>query len=193
MTVLHGDCRFYNNIFVQKEIRKGMQEIHDGNRDAEWTDGNIIAGTYTFDFCPTQKEWEAQFEGYCGMGSAPSDRYYNPLPVWAGGNVYFNGAVPMKKETDAVKAEGKAQFSLTEANGKWTFKTNVYEIMPEIKDAMICTETLGMAFEPEMKYENPDGSPITVNVDYFDNGRGVNPMPGPFEGFTSEVEIYSDK
>ncbi len=189
MTVLHGDCRFYNNIFFQKDIRPGMQEIHDGNRTAEWTDGNIIAGTYTFDFCPTQEEWEKEFEGYCGMGSAPSDRYYMPLPVWAGGNVYFNGAVPMKKEKDAIKIDGKATFSLTEKDGKYTFKTNVYDLLPKSSAATICTDTLGMAFEPEMKYENPDGSPIIFNVDFFDNPRGVNPVQGPFESYNGKVDF----
>jgi len=189
MTVLHGDCRFYNNIFVQKEIRKGMHEIHDANRTQEWTDGNIICGTYTYDMCPTEEKWEAQFEGYCGMGSAPSDRYYSPLPVWAGGNVYFNGAVPMKKETDAVLVEGKAEFSLTEKAGKYTFATNVYKLLPELSEQTICTETLGMAFEPEMKYENPDGSPIIFNYDYFDNPRGVNPVPGPFENFKGKINL----
>ena len=74
-------------------------------------------------------------------------------------------------------------------DGKYTFKTNVYDLLPSSTAATICTDTLGMAFEPEMKYENPDGSPIVFNYDYFDNPRGVNPVPGPFEGMKGEVEI----
>jgi hypothetical protein len=45
---------------------------------------------------------------------------------------------------------------------------------------LISTETLGMAFEPEQKYENPDGTPIVFNEDYFGNFRGLCPIAGPF-------------
>ena len=37
-----------------------------------------------------------------------------------------------------------------------------------------------MAFEPEEKYENPDGTPITFDSDYFGNHRdGVKVTAGP--------------
>ena len=38
MTILHGDMRFYNNLFVQKEIRLDLQKIEDMMRDSEWTE-----------------------------------------------------------------------------------------------------------------------------------------------------------
>jgi len=38
-----------------------------------------------------------------------------------------------------------------------------------------------MAFEPEEKYENPDGSPITFDTDYFGKKRAASGvLPGPF-------------
>ena len=37
-----------------------------------------------------------------------------------------------------------------------------------------------MAFEPEQKYENPDGTPIVFRYDYFGNRQGIHPLPGPF-------------
>ena len=42
------------------------------------------------------------------------------------------------------------------------------------------TDTLGLAFEPEQRFESPDGSAITFDIDYFGNHRGVTAMPGPF-------------
>jgi alpha-N-arabinofuranosidase len=43
---------------------------------------------------------------------------------------------------------------------------------------------LGRAGIPDMNYENPDGSSITMDIDYFGNARNTtNPAPGPFEGF----------
>ena len=186
MSILHGDARFYNNIFVQKKIRPGMQEIMDESvkmikAGFDWTDSNVIAGTAPYDSYPTQEEWEAQFEGYCGMGSAPSDRYYNPLPVWAKGNVYFNGAKPMSKENDARVLSEKADFSLEEKKGAVTFSTNVYDLIKDITADTISTQTLGFAFEPEQKFENPDGSPIVFNDDFSGNHRACHPKPGPFE------------
>lgn len=187
MTILHGDCRFYNNIFIQREKRPGMVEIHEIVKDNEWTDANIEVGTFPYDFCPTEEEYLKQFEGYCGMGSEPSDRYYSPLPVWAGGNVYFNGARPMKKEQDAVvDTEHQITISLEEQDGNYILHTNVYQYIPNKDTKMISTKLLGMAFEPEQYYENPDGSPIVFHTDYFGCRRNVNPMVGPFEKVDSD-------
>ena len=189
MTILHGDARFYNNIFIQKEKRAGMEEIYQIVKDSEWTDGNLTCGTIPYDSYPTYEEWEKQFEGYCGMGSAPSDRYYNPLPVWAGGNVYFNGAVPMAKEKDALICKEKATVKIVEKDGKYVLETNVCELLKENACKMISTEVLGMAFEPEQMYENPDGSPIVFDSDYYGNHRSVNPKAGPFEAISDSFII----
>lgn len=180
MTILHGDMRFYNNIFIQKQIRPALQKMTDAMADSEWTDGNLIVGTVPYEGYPSSEEYAEQFEGYCGMGSAPSDRYYNPLPVWAEGNVYFNGAKPMSKE-DAVVDDGhQITVSLEEEGGSYFLKTNLYEYMPKIENRVITTDVLGIAFEPEQKFENPDGTPIVMDKDYFEKPWGANAGAGPF-------------
>ncbi len=190
MTILHGDCRFYNNIFVQQPIRPFMQTLMDECTNKEWSDNNIICGTVPYESYPTFEEWDKQFEGYCGMGSEPSDRYYNPLPVYAGGNAFFNGAKAMTKETDAfVDTEHKVKLELVEKDGKYTLETNVYDYLPKNSAQTISTKVLGMAFEPEEMYENPDGSPIVFNQDYWGNERAVNPMIGPFESACGKIEF----
>ncbi len=45
---------------------------------------------------------------------------------------------------------------------------------------MIHTDTLGKAFEPEQRFENPDGTDITFDSDFLGNHRGLNVIPGPF-------------
>ena len=182
MTILHGDDRFYNNIFVQKPIRPGMQEIHEVVKDSEWTDGNLITGTVSFSGYPSEEEFKKMFEGYCGMGSTiERDIYYRKLPVWLGGNVYFNGAKPADQETDAiVDTEHTVKLELKEENGTWHLDTDLYEYLPKTACAMISTETLGMAFEPEEKFENPDGTPIVFQYDYFGARQEINPLSGPF-------------
>lgn len=180
MTILHGDMRFYNNIFIQKEMRPALKNMADAMKDDEWTDGNLIVGTVPYESYPSYEEYIQAFEGYCGMGSAPSDRYYDPLPVWAEGNVYFNGAQPMSKEKALADDEHKITISLQEEEGSYVLKTNLYEYMPKTQNRVITTEILGMAFEPEQKYENPDGTPIVMEQDYFGKAWGKDPGAGPF-------------
>ncbi len=193
MTFLHGDMRFYNNIFVQQPMRPGMKRIMDGHKNykSDWDDGNLIVGTWMYDDgYMLFDEWVKEFEGYCGMGSASSDRYYMHLPVWSEGNVYLNGAKPWKKETNCkVDSEHTAWISMEEKDGAWTLETNLYDVLPEITVGTISTETLGMAFEPEQMFENPDGSPIVFNDDYFGNHREINPKVGPFEAPIKELKV----
>ncbi|MBO5056667.1 MAG: right-handed parallel beta-helix repeat-containing protein [Lachnospiraceae bacterium] len=179
MTILHGDMRFCNNIFVQKEIRPALKKMTDAMADNEWTDGNLIAGTIPYEEYPTLEEYKKKFEGYCGQGSAPSDRYYDELPVWAEGNVYFNGAKPMSKENAYVDEVHQVELSLEKREGKYFLKTNLYEYLPEVENRIITTDILGMAFEPEQKFENPDGTPLFMDTDYYGRACGDNPLAGP--------------
>ena len=187
MSFLHGDCSFFNNIFIQQPMRPFMKKTMEGMKKSvkqgkqDWDDGNIITGTIQYDSYPTFEEWDAQFEGYCGMGSVTTDRYYSKLPVWAKGNVYFNDAKPMKKEADAyVDKKNKVTIGVKNVDGKVTIETNLYDFMPDAKCSLIHTDDINPAFEPEQKYENPDGTPITFDTDFYDVKRDSAPIAGPF-------------
>lgn len=45
---------------------------------------------------------------------------------------------------------------------------------------LVDSDTLGEAFEPEQRFENPDGSTIHFDTDYLGNRRSLSAMPGPF-------------
>ena len=190
MTILHGDTRVYNNIFVQQPLRPALKKGMDNNiaNNNDWDDGNILAGTFVYEKFPTFEQWNAQFEGYCGQGAVTTDKYYSELPVWAGGNVYLNGARPMskEKEPDAIVIEGeKVELVVEEAGGDFKLKTNLYKVMSSAAGGMpkcklMHTDDMKMAFEPEEKFENPDGSPITFDTDFYGKKRGDSPIPGPF-------------
>ena len=191
MTFLHGDVRFYNNIFIQQPVHpalNAMKSLMDGN---EWDDGNVTAGTFPYDGYPTFEEWDKEFEGYCGMGSDPSDRYYMHLPVWSEGNVYCNGAKSWEKEKAPIQIKSSISLELEEQNGTYTLKTNLYEELAKIKLSVpfISTDLLGMAFEPEQKFESPDGSPILFDRDYFGARRDIFPLPGPFSNEENARQI----
>lgn len=183
MTILHGDARFYNNIFVQKPVRPCMQAMADmmGSDGNGWDDCNVLAGTFPYDGYPTFEEWDRQFEGYCGMGVPAGNKYYGHLPVWCAGNVYYNGARAWEKEGDALQdTEHPVEIRLEEKADGWYLSTNLWEVLPGEENGIISTELLGMAFEPEQRYENPDGSPIVLHQDYFGKHRGVTTIAGPF-------------
>ena len=183
MTILHGDDKFYNNIFIQQPMRPALLDGMIGclKSHNDWDDGNLICGTVPFNNYPTFEEWDKQFEGYCGMGSVTTDRYYSELPVWAGGNLYFNGAKPMSKEKDAyVDTKNKVTIGYEAKNGKHYLKTNVYDFIPAKACKLLKTDDIAMAFEPEQKYENPDGTPITFDTGILGTKRDSAPIPGPF-------------
>ncbi|MCR5603383.1 MAG: right-handed parallel beta-helix repeat-containing protein [Lachnospiraceae bacterium] len=204
MTVLHGDVRFYNNIFVQPKVRQGMIDICDGggldgkNPDPEefriseklpvvnvtgkyeWDEMNLVAGTVRYSGYMKEDEWKSCFEGYGGEGSSLSrERFYIPLPVWTGGNVFFNGAKPCDIEEDyTVDTEHEISIELKNEDGKYTVETNVAQYLPGAK--LICSDTLGEAFEPEERFENPDGSDIVFDADFYGVKRSETPVAGPF-------------
>jgi len=181
MTILHGDFTFLSNIFVQKSVRPALSEHEKQSRDNEWDDGNTSAGTFPFDFCPSFDEWKSAFGGYCGMGSSPSDRYYKPLPVWACGNLYFNGARPMEKEHDAyVDGTNHVTLSLEEKDGRLHLRTNLYDFVPDRAGKILRTEDIAPAFEPEQRYENSDGSAIVFDEDFLGRRRFGGAVAGPF-------------
>jgi alpha-N-arabinofuranosidase len=45
----------------------------------------------------------------------------------------------------------------------------------------VTTELLGKAAIPGLPYEQADGKPIRVEIDFSGKKRAANPTPGPFE------------
>ena len=188
MTFLHGDDRFYNNIFVQRWPSEDRITMHDS--DDGFDSENRAAGTWMFDEYPTYEEWIAQFDF-----TKPADMkglepaHFGHLPVWSEGNVYLAGAKPCRMEKNGLYVANErddVKIELVEKDGTYRLKTNVYELFEGFSGKMVHTDVLGMAFEPEQKFENPDGTPIRFDSDYFGNHRGVNVLPGPFAEVCAE-------
>ena len=55
MSILHGDVRFYNNVFVQPEVRRALQKLcaplqGPNCPEKQWDDFNLTAGTVPYNF-----------------------------------------------------------------------------------------------------------------------------------------------
>ncbi|MDA3867599.1 MAG: right-handed parallel beta-helix repeat-containing protein [Salinivirgaceae bacterium] len=105
------------------------------------------------------------------------------LPVWMNGNAYCNGAKPSDKDVNfTTEPVFNPKWKLVE-DGKdvylqIAFNQNIYDQ----KLKMITTEMLGKAKAPKARFDNPDGTPLKIDTDYFGAKRSeINPSVGPFE------------
>lgn len=105
------------------------------------------------------------------------------LPVWMSGNIYYFSAKPSDKDVDFINdsiynpdiklvCEGENGYLYLSCNQSWS----------DQKTKMVTTELLGKAKIPKAAYDNPDGTSLKIDSDYFGKKRSeFNPSAGPFE------------
>ncbi|MBR4551865.1 MAG: right-handed parallel beta-helix repeat-containing protein, partial [Oscillospiraceae bacterium] len=189
MTILHGDDRIYNNIFIQKYPVSGEKKPSDNDND--------VAGTAAFDIFPSEEEWRAPFDapGEPDMGGL-AQYHFGHLPVWVGGNAYLNGASVSRHEHNAcINTVETAAVTVEEKeDGIWFLRSNLGQVLDGFTTRIMHSDTLGCAFEPEQRFENPDGSAIVFDSDYFGSHRGITAVPGPFADVSQEeMQVYDDR
>ncbi len=190
MTILHGDARFYNNIFVQQPVRTDLAAWAQKWGTYRLDLVQFICGTKPYDGYPTPEAYFGAFSPANAMDGNNRDIYYDHLPVATGGNVYFNGAQPCDSEKDAVVVTDRTVELTLREDG--TLVTDLYDHLPSMENRPISSAVLGEAFEPEQRFENPDGSAILFDVDYFDVRRALSPLSGPFTQAAGEIRLYPE-
>jgi alpha-N-arabinofuranosidase len=148
-----GDDRFYNNILVGKGGPSGGQG-NPAAKDPEWGGG---FGLWVYD--------------------------YREFPLQTGGNVYYHGARPYAKESNHVAQPGVApQVKVVEEGNRFMLHLDLGPELKPVATTLVTTELLGKAKIPNLRFENPDGSPLVVDTDYFGQKRNAaKPSSGPFE------------
>ncbi len=185
MTILHGDDRFYNNIFVQ------LYPVLNPDKTPQDSDYEV-SGTKAFDIFPSHEEWISQFDftKEPDMG-ALAKAHFGHLPVWCKGNAFFNGAEVGRHEKDYLEnTEEKITVELVEKDGYWCLKTNMFSFLEGFNDGIITSDILGCAFEPEQRFENTDGTAITFDRDYLGTHRGLTTIPGPIVDGGTLIKVY---
>jgi hypothetical protein len=105
------------------------------------------------------------------------------LPIQINGNVYYKGAKPYIKETNYVEKAGfDPKIKLVEQGENVYLHITLDKSFKSLNNKLVTTKLLGKAMIPGQAYENPDGSPLKVDTDYFGKKRSkANPSAGPFE------------
>lgn len=192
----HGPFLVDNNVFLSPTaflvVSQGGAYVH-----------NLIAGgldlnRYDDRLTPFHKAHSTELAGMhdnpCG-----DDRFYNnlvvgrgdlspydaaTLPVIMQGNVFLQTAKSCKHEASPLLQPGfDPAVKLVEEAGGWYLEIAIDKSWDAAQTRKLVTsDLLGRATIPDLPYEQPDGSPIRVDADYFGKTRAeANPFPGPFE------------
>lgn len=99
------------------------------------------------------------------------------------GNLCYHGARPYAKESNPLTlSSSDPKPGIVEEGGRVFLH---FKVGPESKQAvtrLVNTDLLGKAMIPNLPFENPDGSPLVVDTDYFGMTRSDSaPAPGPFK------------
>jgi hypothetical protein len=147
-----GDDRFYNNMFVGDGRTKPAAK----STDQPTVTGVVGRGLFIYD------DW--------------------PTPLQTGGNIYYYGARPYSKEQDFMSTQTNPAIKLEELDDGVYLHITLDPVAQDRKTKLVTTELLGLAKVPQTRFENTDGTPITINTDYFGEKRDLkNPSSGPFE------------
>jgi alpha-N-arabinofuranosidase len=192
----HGPFLFDNNLLLSPV------SLTDNSQGGAYAHNLFAGAVKMLPFDDRQTPFlKSHSTAVAGYHSNPrgDDRFYNnlfvqhadlsvydnaPLQMWMEGNVFLDGAKPSKlEERPLVKPDFDPRLQLLVKAG------GVYlemESDPKWSDAqsrkLVGTALLGKAVIPDLAYEQPDGSPIRIDTDYFGSSRSQsNPTPGPFE------------
>ena len=184
MTILGGDNRYYNNIFlgtqpdnIEKEKKIDTNEWMFSEVKIQ-EDGSILKGLECYNECPVGGEsWH---EGLRSVDDFAKVR----LPMYCGSNLYFHDAKPYKSEQNSlVYPDMNPLVRLVEEDDGVYLMFDFKDTLMKVDTVIVTTDFLGLAFEPELPYENPDGTPLCVEKDFFGKTRPLGKMMvGPFEG-----------
>ena len=166
--VFSGDDRYYNNIFLNTQ--------QEPNR-------RFRLGLSMYDGAPDSLQ-EFIDTVWARFGKSDATEFIQvKQPLYTAHNYYGDGVPPYERDHTSVKCETPANARIvTEENGDVYLELVLDEAFDGIDAQRVDTARLDMPRIVEAPFENPDGSPITVDTDLFGNPRGENPTPGAIEG-----------
>jgi len=200
----HGPFLVDNNILLS---RQSQLIVSQGGAFAH----NLIGGGLTmipFDarLTPFHRAHSTELGGLTNNPSGDV-RYYNnlfvqrgdvspydkaTLPLSMAGNVFLRGTKPSRYETaPLLHLEFDPQIKLLEKPDGFYLDCTFYKSWgAEQPRKLVTSALLGIAQLPKLPFENPDGSPLRLDTDYFGKKRNVeNPFPGPFNAPAKQQQL----
>lgn len=174
MTVILGDDRFYNNVFASDV---------DTLKNSQYHGLNAYSNFPTF----------TNQEKYSGnLKKINSQKFPMDIDV----NLYLNKALPSNIESNSIENRNlNPNISITEDADGYYLNITIDESFKNMKPKVVDTKLLGMAIQSEMPFENADGSPIILNVDFFGKERTIKTsMVGPFQNLkvgVNKIKVWA--
>jgi len=110
------------------------------------------------------------------------------LPMYVNGNVYLNGARAFKQEKNQLILAENPHLQIEETEVGVKLSMILDESIARMQTQVVNTELLGEAIIPNQRFENPDGTEISIDADYFGKQRNLeNPFPGPFRSESKDL------
>ena len=161
--VYGGDDRYFNNLFV------GVEGVED-------------CGTALYN--PNPASYEEYVEQVISQGVGDLEMFKRvEQPVYISGNAYLNGAQGFDREQAGyTDKEFNPGVNIIEDSNKVFLEINVKEDLLGIPTRVASTETLGTVRIVDAIFDDPNGKPITLDVDYKGEKRSDKPVAGPIEG-----------
>lgn len=207
--VSHGPYKVDNNIMLSEF---SLQENTDGGVYANNLFSGYINRLDDQRYTPYHLNHSTEVKGICTItegdhrllnnifigGSNPEMKYGTVVfdaskrPIIAEDNLFFNGAAPMTdKNNGPVYETINPKLTVEEtADGEVYINTSVgFKGVAPFKGRKVDAGRLGTAQLSGIPFENPDGSPYSVDKDYFGNSRGASTTVGPIEKFDSDRRI----
>jgi hypothetical protein len=195
--VNHGPCLVDHNLLLSgqriTEASGGGAFVHN----LIWADINIwpeLQQRFSHYFKPhsTEPLGEAsvdqdddRYVNNIFIGRRGTAAYDKPgFRITSTGNVFLGGALPCAQEREAcVDMDFDPQIRLLEEPGGWFVEMRVDRAwLTKASRTLVTTENMGRASVPDALFEQADGTPYDLNVDFSGDQRPeAGPAPGPFE------------
>ena len=192
--VNHGPVLVDNNIFLSKDAlansSHGLAFVHNlfaglthiNQFDSRVTPILIPHGTAVQGLRDNPKGDDRYINNIFIAPAAISRYDVVSLPVLLDGNVYFVGAQPSAREAGPTICNTDPALALLVDAGKRRLRLTLPPHWAGNSQRQpVTTARLGTTLVSQMAFENPDGSPLRVDRDFFGKPIDVaNPTPGPF-------------
>jgi alpha-N-arabinofuranosidase len=194
--VNHGPLLVDNNFMLSRQ--SVLNHSHGTAFVHNYFGGVVTAGHHDNRLTPFLKPHSTQVAGlhddppgddrYCNnifTGNTDLRVYDNaPLPSRMEGNVFLGASEPAMLEPDPVlDRQFDPQLQLSQDTDGWHLQLRTHSRWTQQRHRrLIGSDTLGKVIIPQSRFENPDGSPLTVDADCLGNRRSAgDAVPGPFE------------